>query len=168
MLTSRRLLSGFTLIELIATLVLVGIVAAVSAPFLGNAFRAYFMTQQIAETDWQGRVAMERLTRELRLLRATSDLTITSAADITFLDVDGNSIRYCLGAVGTCPGSAGNLMRNSQSLASGISALSFTYLTSAGAATVVAANVYYITVGFTATQGANSRTFRGTVSPRNV
>ena len=58
-------------------------------------------------------------------------------------------------------------MRNSQPLATGISALTFSFLTKTGAATAVAANVFYITVAFTATQNTIVKSFQTTVSPRN-
>ena len=148
-------------------IVLLGIVTAVAAPFLSAGFQSYFIGKDISETDWQARVALERMSRELRSVRAPADLIITSANDITFTDVDGNSTRFCMGTVGSCPGATGELTRNSQPLATGISALTFSFLTKTGAATAVAANVFYITVAFTATQNTIVKSFQATVSPRN-
>lgn len=162
-----RSAKGFSLIELIMVIVLLAIVAVVAAPVLSGGFKAYFIGRDIAETDWQARVALERMTRELRSVRAPADLTITSASDITFTDVDGNSIRYCMGTVGGCPGAAGELTRNTQPLASGVSGLTFSYLTRTGASTVVVAQVFHITVGFMATQNTISKSFQTTLSPRN-
>ncbi len=159
--------NGFSLIEMIMVIVVLGIIAAVAAPILANAFRAYFTGMDIAETDWQARAALERMSRELRTVRAPADLIITAAGDLSFTDIDGNVIRYCLGAVGTCPGTAGNLMRNSQSLATGVSGLTLSYLTRTGVATGVAAQVFYIVTGFTVTQNTVSKVFTATVSPRN-
>lgn len=150
---------GFSLFELIMVLVVLGIISAVAAPFLSASFQSYFIGRDIAETDGQARVAIERLSRELRSIRAAADLTITSASDITFVDVDGNSIRYCMGAVGGCPGLIGELTRNTQPLATGITALSFSTLSLAGAV--------YITVTFTATQNTISKSYQATISPRN-
>lgn len=164
----RPRVSGFSLIELVIVIVLLGIVSAVAAPFAINAFRAYFTGRDLVETDWQARVALERMTRELRIVRAPADLIITSASDITFTDIDGNSIRYCMGTVAGCPGLLGELTRNTQPLATGISGLAFSYLQRDGkTATAAPASVYYVIVDFTATQGANSRPYQATVSPRN-
>lgn len=158
---------GFTLFELLLVLVVFGIIAAVAAPLLANLFQAYFTGSQVTEADWQGRVAIERMSRELRAVRSPADLTITSASDITFVDIDGSSIRYCLGAVGGCPGAAGQLMRNGQPLAFGVTALTFSFLTRAAAATGAAALAYYITVAFTVTNASSAKSFQVTVSPRN-
>ncbi len=166
-LKDRLSTNGFSLFELIMVVVVFGILAVVGAPLLDSGFRAYFTGKDIAETDWQARVAVERMTRELRTIRAPANLIITSASDITFTDTDGNLIRYCMGAVGGCPGVVGELMRNSQPLAVGITGLSFSFLTRAAGAAVTAAQVFYITVAFTATQGLTSKAFQATVSPRN-
>ena len=164
---SMRSASGFSLFELVMVIVLLGIFAAMASPLMSSGFRAYFVGKDIAETDGQARAALERLSRELRSVRAPADLTISSASDISFVDVDGIVARYCMGAVGGCPGIAGDLMRNSQPLATGISGLTFSFLTNTGAATAVAAQVFYITASFTATQNTISKSFQVTISPRN-
>jgi prepilin-type N-terminal cleavage/methylation domain-containing protein len=164
-----RVSYGFTFVELVAVIVLFGIIAAMTASLMGQGFTAYVTGRNIAETDWQARVALERMTRELRSVRAPADITMTSAADLTVVDAEGNSIRYCMGTVGTCPGAVGELMRNAQPLAKGVTALTFTYLTKGPppAITAVPAQVYYIIAAFTATQGTISKNFQVAVSPRN-
>jgi prepilin-type N-terminal cleavage/methylation domain-containing protein len=157
---------GFTLIELVMVMVLFGIVAAVAAPVVSSGFQAYFTGRDIAEVDWQARVAIERMTRELRAMRAPADLVITAADDIAFVDVEGTLIRYCM-AGGGCAGAAGDLMRNGQPLASGISGLDFSFLTRTASPTATAAQVYYVTVAFSATRNTTSKAHRTTVSPRN-
>ncbi len=162
-----RLTAGFSLIELIMVMIVFAIVSVVAAPLISEMFRGYLTGRNIAETDWQARVALERMTRELRSLRSPAELTITAAGDITFVTTGGTAIRYCLGTVGTCPGLVNELMRNTQPLATGVSALSLTYLTRAGAATAVPASVFYINIAFTVTQNTVSKTYTATVSPRN-
>lgn len=158
---------GFSLVELVMVIVLFGIVAAFAAPMVGSGFQAYFTGRDISEVDWQARVAVERMTRELRSVRAPADLALAGAGDLTFVDLDGNSIRYCLGTVGTCPGAAGELMRNSQPLATGVNALAFSFLTRTGAATALAAQAFYVSASFSATRNAITKTHQLTIAPRN-
>lgn len=164
---AARRQAGFSLVELVMVIVLFGIVAAFAAPLVGSGFQAWFTGRDISEVDWQARVAVERMTRELRAARAPTDLALAGAGDLTFVDVDGNAVRYCLGTVGTCPGAAGELMRNSQPLASGIGTLTFTFLTRTAAATVVASEAFYVSVSFSATRNAITRTHQATIAPRN-
>lgn len=163
----RRGAAGFTVIEIVVTLVVIGLVTAAAAPFLVSTFQAYVTGKDISETDWQARVATERMTRELRSIRSPADLTITSTSDIRFVDTDGNTIRYCAGAVGGCPGATGELTRNAQPLAFGIGALTFSFLTNTGAPTASAASVYYVTVAFNATRNGVTKAYQFTVGPRN-
>jgi prepilin-type N-terminal cleavage/methylation domain-containing protein len=158
---------GFSLLELVLVIVLFGTLGATAAPLLRQGLQAYLTGRDIAETDWQARVATERMTRELRAIRAPADLTAASASDITFVDIDGDSIRYCQGGVGGCPGAAGELMRNGAPLASGIGALAFSFLSRAAGATGAPASAFYVSVTFTATQNDVTKSYRTTVSPRN-
>ncbi len=158
---------GFTLVELLMVIVLFGIVAAFAAPAMQSGFQAYFTGRDISEADWQARVALERMTRELRAVRAPADLALAAAGDLTFVDLDGNSIRYCMGAVGTCPGAAGELMRNAQPLAVGVGALTFSFLTRTGGATGTPALAFYVSASFSATRSTITKTHQVTVAPRN-
>jgi prepilin-type N-terminal cleavage/methylation domain-containing protein len=57
---------GFTLIEMVATLVLVGIMAVGMAYFLIPGIQGYLFAQENAELTQKVELAMTRLTRELR------------------------------------------------------------------------------------------------------
>ena len=46
--------AGFSLIEMIMVIVVLGVIAAVAAPALSNAFRAYFTGKDIAENRLAG------------------------------------------------------------------------------------------------------------------
>ena len=157
---------GFTLMEMVLVIVIVGIIATVGAQLMATGFSLYFTGRDTMSVDAQARLALERLTRELRTVRPATGLTMVPATEISFTDLDGTAVRYCISG-GTCPGVAGDLMRNTQILAGGISSLNFVYLNSAGAVTATPAQVLYIGVTFTATQGGVISTYRATVSPRN-
>ena len=158
---------GFSLIELILVIVIVGIIATVGAQLMGTGFQMFFTARDTLSVDAQARLALERMTRELRAVRQPADLVIAPATEITFTDSDGTLIRYCLATVSGCPGTTiGDLMRNGQTLAGGVSGLGFTYLASNGTVATSAAQVLYIGVQFSATQGGVSGSYRATVSPR--
>lgn len=152
--------AGFSLVEMIVVIVLLGILAALGSQMLGKTVESFAFSRDVTRGDWQARVALERLTRDLRMVRAPANLTIVPATAITFSDTDGNNVIYSL--------SGSSLMRNTQPLADGIGNLAFTYLRSDGnTAAVGAAEVYYITVSFDVTRGTATTGLRATVHPRN-
>lgn len=163
----RAACRGFSMIELVLVIVLVGIIATVGAQLMGTGFQLYFTGRDSLSVDAQARLALERLTRELRAVSPATGLTLAPATEVNFIDLDGTAVRYCLGTVSGCPGVAGVLMRNTQALAGGISALNVVYTNSSGAVTAVPAQVLNISIRFTATQGGMSSDYRATVSPRN-
>lgn len=57
---------GFTLVELVITLILIAIIAGVLAPFIYQAVNGFVDTRARAELVGKGRLALERLARELR------------------------------------------------------------------------------------------------------
>jgi len=83
---------GFTLIEMVLVIILVGIIFSMGGVMLGKVFSSYSAKQEIAEADWQAKVALERAARELRAVRTATaaDLDVASTAQVRFIDTDGN------------------------------------------------------------------------------
>jgi len=167
-------MTGFTLIEMIMTIVILGVIVALGANMIGGSMLAYFAGRDLTELDTRGRMAVERLTRELRAVRSATatDLNIATLGQVRFNDMRGNSV--CFYLAGT------QLMRSAdfaaacgttgpQVLVDGVSALNFTYLLNDGVnATNNPTLVYYIIVQYTVTVSGANHTYRATVHPRNI
>lgn len=70
---------GFTLVEMVMTIVLLAILSGVLAPIIASAFRAYGDTKARADLIARGRSALERLGRELRHAVPNSVEVVTDA-----------------------------------------------------------------------------------------
>ena len=84
--------TGFTLIEVVTSLIIVGVLAAISATVMSRGLLNYFVGREIARDDAQGRLAFERMVRELRTARGgtgAGDLIITVAGQITITPQTG-------------------------------------------------------------------------------
>jgi len=159
---------GFTLIEVVITLIIAGVLATIGAMIMSNAFRTYFLGREIGNDDWQGRIALERMTRELRTARSASvtDLNIAVAGQIVFADSGGNVIVYRRnGATSALERSQDN-GATFQELAGNIGALTFSYLQNNGQTTAVSASaVYFITAQVTVASPNVTTVYRATVKP---
>ena len=125
---------GFTLIELALVLLVISFLGVFAGPMLKTIADIMVTEYAINNLNTQGRIAMERMAREIRLIRSAQDLT-AGASSISFTDTQGNSIAYSLNGT--------SLMRNSQVLSQNISGLSFIYYDSSGDITNTTNDIRY-------------------------
>lgn len=155
--------AGFSLVELILVVVLTAILAAVGSQMMGKSLQSFVFGKEVTKGDSQARVALERLTRDLRMVRSPANLIIAPATAITFSDTEGNNVNYSL--------AGGRLMRNAQVLADDVNNLQFAYLRSDGnTVAATATEVYFITASVAVKRGilaTDITTLRATVHPRN-
>ncbi len=159
----KRQNKGFSLVELVLVIAIVGVVFAIGGSLLTEGFRASYTGIETLRADWQSRVALERMTRELRLIRNPRSLNISVPNQITFIDTSGEMITYRL--------NGNTLMRNNQSLADGISTLDFTYYNkNRNTITNLAqfALVRFIRIHLVVTEGNMNYSFYTAVNPRNL
>ena len=157
-------LDGFTLIEVVIVLVILSIVALPGARILSRDFSAYFHARDISDTVWQGRVALERASRELRAAVSTS-LSATSIS-ITFQNTDGETV--------TIDRDTGNnqlrldVDSDQQILADNVTSLAFSYLDEDANTTTTNSDIRAITPEIGITKNETTLTLRTTVEPRNI
>ena len=84
---------GFTLIELILTIIIVGIIAGVTAQVLMRGIDTYSLITNRKDTLQHARVGMDRMVSELLLVRS-ADLTSISDTRISFVDRQGAATNF--------------------------------------------------------------------------
>lgn len=168
--------AGFTLIEIIITIVLVSIIAGIGAMIVMQGVRSYSAEDTRSDVNYQARLALERIAREARLIRdatAASIQTMT-ATDLVFCDVTGKAVEFQV---------SGTTVRRQESatcsplawggwntLASSIDAAnsSFSYYQQDGTTTAVSADqVWFVMIKIKATQGTESMGVQTRVHPMN-
>lgn len=140
---------GFTLIETIITLVILGAVAGIAGQLLAQAFTGTQEAEEIDELNWKARQGLERLSRDLREVDP-SELTTITGSQLVYTSASGEAVTYSYGA--------GTLTRNGNALLTNISNFSFVYYDGTGTVTAVTDDVRFI-------QFVAEFTFDNNVSP---
>ena len=157
---------GFTLVELVVVIVVLGIIASMGAVVLRDGMLGYLRGREITSADWQGRLALERITRELRDVAPSSGGTVNIAntscnsSTFAFSDIEAAPISYTQ--------STTTLLRNGQPLADNVTGLRFYCLQNDGQTySTIPSAVYYITVSMIVSTENTSAAYRSTVRPRS-
>lgn len=151
---------GFTLIELIIVILLMGIIMAVASKMLSQGLTGYLTSKNLIEAEWQGQIGLERMARDIHLIRSLGDISTASASQLIYTDTSGTSITFQL--------SGTTLMRNSQVLADGVQSLIFSYFNKNGASTSTLSDIRYITISLNVTQNNTNITLTTSIYPRNL
>ena len=171
--------SGFTLIEIIVTLVLVGIMATVAGIGIVAAVKGYMFAKNNTVIAGKAQVALSRMTRELSELRnipipATNAQANFIAFDKVFSSVaigqSGTTIKLATGSAGTMPTISGTSATLVDQVAT-TGGLTFAYKKGA-ADWVVGDDItllshIIITLTMSGAGDGNNFTFSTTVNPRN-
>lgn len=160
---------GVTLIELVVVFVVLGITATVIGPILSNANRSANMAIHLNTAGGQGRLAITRITGDLKNI-----LTITSASStsITFTDVNGDDITYTYDAADdditrTEDPQGDDEGPQDSDLAKNVTAFSINYYNGEGNVEADIDDMQYVRAEFTVTEGGHSQDFRSTIFMRN-
>ena len=167
---------GFTLLEMVMVIVILGIIGAIGSVFLSQELTTYFNNQTLRQSSSQVRYAMESMVRRLRQINLPTSMTITTASpqQLEFTDINGNTITYSQSGTNlvftyTHNGTAfsGNLLTG---LATG-TGLQFNYLNSSGIALAsppTPAQISYITITLAIAQKNINYSVRTTVFLRSL
>ncbi len=150
---------AFTLIELVFVIVILSIIAAIGSRVMGAAFQSYYDNQNIIIANAQGRIALERMIRDVHAIASPSSITTATSSSLSFTDVNGNTVTY--GLSGT------TLQRNGIALADGIGSIEFRYYDGNGATTAVTTNIRYINVILGVTELGVNYTLKTTMATLN-
>jgi len=89
---------GFTLVELIVTLVLVGIIGTFTTLFMYTGLNGYLRAKDTSEGALKAQIALDRISLELRDINSISDFNANTNVDYTSVTLPvARRIRYDAG-----------------------------------------------------------------------
>lgn len=155
---------GFTLIELILTIVLIGIISGVTAKILMTGIDTYSFVTNRKDASQHARVAMERMVDEMILFQWT-DVSFMGQSRLSYWDQDGHSSSFKSDTMNGQP----VLKRGNDFLAGVLAFLDFDYLRADGSNASFAWQLrrLNIEVSIEALGGYGDITLRTEVFPRN-
>ena len=140
----RRREAGFTLIEIIVTLVLVGILSVFAGLFMTTFLNGYFMVKNNSDTAMKAQMALDRISLELRDVSAVSALTDNSLITYTNPSGAGRTIKFVGSNIYLSTPADQILIDNVQAFQ-----LSATYGNVYAVLNIAADDVAFIDIGFT-------------------
>ena len=132
---------GFTLIEAAVVFSLIAILVFGAGSFILTSLQAWLLVSGRDAAVNTARVAMSRVTAELRRIRTPQNIILAGSTEVNFVDIDVNVIDFRQ--------SGANLLRNSDVLTSGLNTpvgFRLTYLDASGESTAVAQEIRSIRV----------------------
>lgn len=122
--------------------------------------------ENIINANWQGQIAIERMTRDILLVRSPSDITTMTSVNFAFTDVSGNKIAYAFSLANQ--NLTLTLNGNSSILADGVKSVSFTYYDKNGTVTLTATLVRLVKISLNIIQNNVDYTLTTSINPRNL
>lgn len=160
---------GFTLIELIMVVAIVGIISTIIGAILLGSIDAWTFKFNRNDLLWDGRLAINRMVREIRTVRDSASIITASPGQFRFIDYSGSAdITYSL--LGT------NLNRTENGtanlLAENVSSLAFTYYDASDTAIPVptvspVTDIRRVRVNLTLTKNGENVYLRSDASTKN-
>lgn len=137
---------GFTLIELIIVIVLIGILSGISSLMLTQFFKSYQTGKRLNNLAIQTNIEINNLMREIKNAESVSIIGNTT---MTFINHNGETVAIDLNGT--------NLRRNvnssgAQIVCDKVSSLSFGFFDQAFNTTAVATNVRFVTINIVASE----------------
>jgi prepilin-type N-terminal cleavage/methylation domain-containing protein len=154
--------AGFSIIEIVIVILIIGILAAISSRVLLEGSTTYYKAQDVMVGYWQGKIAMQRFARDMGKVRSKNNISTATATNLVFTDVEGNNVNYQL--------SGSSLTINGKTLADGIDLAnsSFQYFDDTLTTTSTLPLIRYIKLQLKIIKANTSYTTVNMIYPRNL
>lgn len=159
-----RLQRGFSLIEMVIVIIILGIIVGMSSQLLMQGLYSFPTGADLIDANWQGQLAIERMSRDILQVRSASDISSMTSSNFGFTDLDANTISYSLSGTDLILTQNGS----SQTLAQNIQSLTFSYFDHNGASTVSTTSVSYVKMSMTVTTSNVTYSLTTMIYPRNL
>ena len=147
------------------TIAIVGVIGVIFAQTFQYGVRQYLFGSEVAAEDAKGRILLERVSRDLRMVRSANDISAFTSTQFSYTDTTGAFVNYQYGS-GSKTLTRQENGGTARTLADTISGLTFSYVQSDGVTTASSVNnLAFIQISATLTSSNVSAVYRTTVAP---
>ncbi|MBU1727391.1 MAG: prepilin-type N-terminal cleavage/methylation domain-containing protein [Candidatus Omnitrophica bacterium] len=153
---------GFSLIEIVIVLVVVGVLTVMTVPFITSIFDAWLTNKTERDLIFSARSAMNMMTREIRQVKNLTNINTFTATEFDFYNTDDARIDY--------KQSGTQLLRNSDEVTDKLKAsggLNFTYLDANNTVTGTKADIRLVRIRLILESGIDNVTVENMARLRN-
>jgi prepilin-type N-terminal cleavage/methylation domain-containing protein len=159
--------NGFTLMEIVITIVLITIVAGIAAMIILQGVRSFSSGRSKSDLQYRTALALERMERDIRTIGTTPAglpaIVTMTASSLTYTDVNNSAAGFSW----TSPVLSRWNGASYDTLATGVSACSFSYLKQDLSTSATASTVWFIDVAMTTQDADATIQTRTRIHPRN-
>ncbi|NOZ53982.1 MAG: prepilin-type N-terminal cleavage/methylation domain-containing protein [Gammaproteobacteria bacterium] len=148
----NKTVTGFTLIEMVMVIVLLGILAGLTAPIFSQGLMASRLTVDNLQSMEKIRYASERMAREIRQVShngASYDVTTMTAANFVFVKAAAAVTTVSINYSGSVVNLGYSVPLAVATLVDEVSAMSFAYFNAMGAVTSNAVDLAFVEINLT-------------------
>ena len=153
-------ISGYTLVEVVAVITILSVVGLVTSYVILESMKVYARTAPAMDASYQAHLSVGRMKREIRDMQDTASITSFTATSLAFDDSSGNPIAYSL--------AGGDLLRNGDLLAQGLTTLSFTYWKSDGTVAAAPTDLHLVEIDLTVQTSGEPYRLQTAAFPRSL
>ncbi len=137
---------------------ILGIISMIASAVIIETMKVYARIVPALDASYKAQSAVQRMKREIHDLKDTASITSLTASAFTFDDVADNTIAYAV--------AGGDLTRNGDLLANGVSAMTFRYWQRDGSPAASPADLHLVELDLTVQNGDQAYRLRTPVFPR--
>ncbi len=159
----RQNISGFTLIELVTSIVIVGVLSLFVSSFIFYEVNNFVFSNSRQQTVQDSRWALQLISKDLRQIVTPDSILYASGDSLSFYNVDTDVVVYTY--------SGNQILRNGDLLLSSVDSCGFRFYNNEG--DVISSpvedviDIYLLSIRFITSSNNNATKFSSKVVPRN-
>ena len=85
---------GFSMVEAIVSVIVIGIIASILSLFIRSSFDAWFFLNRQEKISSEARSTLAQMSSEVKRIKQNTNILTYTSSELSFIDLDDNTITY--------------------------------------------------------------------------